>query len=234
MVAIGSFLLVAAMLIAPSVYTAWRDWRAANAVSAATGRPGQQVVAAGRAVTGGRGVVTAPLSQQDCLWYQQETRRHVQRPGRSGAERDMRVEEIITSDHSFGIADPEGRVVMVQPDELRQGELLWAHREERSAQSHERFATTTDRDGRTRRRAIPYETTGYETVEWIVAPDADVVVTGVLAPDGQLASPRRGPYLVRTTTLAAIRRRRARALALITGSTVVCAALGLAFTFAGI
>lgn len=233
MVVIGGFLLILAVLIAPSVYTAWRDWQAATAIEAATARPGQTVVAAGRAVAGARGLLTAPLSGRPCVWYQQETRRHLQRPVRSGTERDVRVDSVTTSERSFGVTDDQGRVVMIQPENLRQADLLWAHREERVAEAHERLdqgAPTVRAFGR---RAIPYETTAIETLEWIVAPDENVVVGGMLAPDGQVTAPRRGPYVIRTSTRAEIRRRRARVLALTVFGTLATAVLGLALTIAG-
>lgn len=233
MVVIGGLLLLAAVLIAPSMYTAWRDWRAATAVSAATAQPGNQVVAAGRTIPGAGGLLVAPLSGRECVWYQQETRRHLSRAVRSGAERDVRVESVTTSDRPFGVTDDHGRVVMVDPEGLRQADLVWAHRDERTAGPHER---TDPRAGPSRpmsRRALRYETTGFENLEWIVAPDADVVVAGMLAPDGQVTAPSRGRFVVRLATLADVRRRRVRVLALAVGGTLAAAVLGLGLTVAG-
>lgn len=234
MLVIGGLLFLVAVLVAPSIYTSWRDWRAAHAVPAATARPHQAVVASGVVVPGPGGVLSAPLSGRPCVWNQQETRRHLRRPTRSGIERDVQVESVTTSDRQFGVTDDHGRVVMIAPDGLRQKDLLWAHREERDATPQERVQPGTGRTLPSRPRTTPYETTGYETLEWIVEQGQSVVISGVLAPDGQVTAPRRGTYVIRTADLADVQRRRTRVLVFAVVGTVVLAGLGLVLTLAGI
>lgn len=233
MVVIGGLLLVAAVLMVPSVFTAWRGWRAATATSAAIARPGDSVVAAGQAVPGLSGPLTAPLSGKACVWYQQETRRHVVRRARGGRERDVRVESVTTSESPFGVVDDDGRVVTVRPDGLRHADLFWVHREELPVEPDEQLGLDVGAAPQFGRRSLHYETTGLETLEWIVASDEPVVVAGRLGPDGHVSAPSRMPYVIRATTVDRVRRSRIRALAFAAGGTLAAALAGVALVAAG-
>ncbi|WP_235736691.1 E3 ubiquitin ligase family protein [Nocardioides alcanivorans] len=166
----------------------------------------QLVDLSGRTQPGPQGLLTAEISQTQCVWYQQKvTRRykHVSRDS-DGNRKTTTREEVVSQNQSsapFVLRDKDGEITVIPTDGVKQARKTMS--EFFKEEGARRSGATIDfggfsfnvgsRDG---------DTIGYKYEEWVLTPDTQVFVHGEASDRGgqlEIVSPAGKEKMLITT-----------------------------------